>query len=515
MRTMKRAIGLYRIVRRECKYIVKAYRYLHARKVRLVYFELPVFDKIRNLSSFEVGRIENWKFDFDTIKKELPWFRKIYGNEITVDYITALFEGGIVVNDGNRRRVLDFCNAYVHIINGIRLTIGQPKSYNNIIYTHGACTIRGTGVEDSQTIASFIQENCNLRFPHNAYCVVNMGIGRGSTVYDDYKRMKENIYHAGDIVVWCPFNHVAIPGPPRKLAEKLDFHYHETSHLFNRPHEYGEWFIDDVLHTNKIGNKVLADFIFNKLLEHKIIDDETANIQLPGELAKTDRINSGPEIKIYANNSEFRGYLRKLKKLKKENKKSLIGCIVMNCNPFTNGHKYLIEYASACVDFLYIFVVEENKSYFSFEDRYNLIRLGTSCLQNVILLPSGKFIISALTFPGYFYKDNLKDATIDCSTDVTLFAQYIAPILNIKIRFAGEEPLDPVTNQYNQAMAELLPCYSIEFRVIPRKESGGQVISASRVREYYENGNLEKIRELVPQTTYEYLTARNYHKDAH
>lgn len=128
------------------------------------------------------------------------------------------------------------------------------------------------------------------------------------------------------------------------------------------------------------------------------------------------------------------------------------------------------------------------------------------------MLPSGNFIISAITFPGYFYKDNLKEAKIDCSNDLNVFAQYIAPALNIKNRFAGEEPLDPVTNQYNMAMAEILPQYGIQFHVIPRKIEGKEVISASRVRRYFEAGKLDEIKEIVPNATYNYLVNR-YNKE--
>ena len=83
----------------------------------------------------------------------------------------------------------------------------------------------------------------------------------------------------------------------------------------------------------------------------------------------------------------------------------------------------MIETASKQVDTLYIFVVEENKSFFEFEDRYQLVKAGTQDLENVVVLPSGKFIISALTFPGYFYKDNNKDAVVDTSKDVDLFGK--------------------------------------------------------------------------------------------
>ena len=196
-------------------------------------------------------------------------------------------------------------------------------------------------------------------------------------------------------------------------------------------------------------------------------------------------------------------YLDKIKQVRPK-----IGAIVMNCNPFTLGHRYLIEYASKQVDRLYIFAVEEDRSFFPFADRIKLIKEGTADLGNVIVLPSGNFIISALTFTDYFGKTELQDKKIDPSLDVSLFGEYIAPTLGITVRFAGEEPLDKVTLQYNDSMKNILPKYGIDFVVIPRKEFGGEVISASRVRKLLEKKDFESIKKIVPETTYDYLVKR-------
>ena len=61
-------------------------------------------------------------------------------------------------------------------------------------------------------------------------------------------------------------------------------------------------------------------------------------------------------------NKDFKLYIDGLVKLKNINKfKGKIGGVVMNCNPFTLGHRYLIEQSLNQVDYLYIFVVEEEK----------------------------------------------------------------------------------------------------------------------------------------------------------
>ncbi len=74
----------------------------------------------------------------------------------------------------------------------------------------------------------------------------------------------------------------------------------------------------------------------------------------------------------------------------------------MNCNPFTLGHRYLIETCAEKCDMLIVFVVQEDKSYFLFEDRLSLVQEGCSDLENVCVTGSGEFILSSLTFSEYF-----------------------------------------------------------------------------------------------------------------
>ena len=165
----------------------------------------------------------------------------------------------------------------------------------------------------------------------------------------------------------------------------------------------------------------------------------------------------------------------------------------------------LVEESAAKVDELFVFVVEEDKSFFTFSERFELVKRGTKDLKNVTVLPSGKFIISQRTFEAYSNKASLQEEVIDASLDVEIFGKNIAPELGINVRFAGEEPLDNVTRQYNDTMRRMLPRYGISFEVIPRKEWNGSVISASRVRSLLEKRNFKEIREIVPETTYEYL----------
>ena len=199
-------------------------------------------------------------------------------------------------------------------------------------------------------------------------------------------------------------------------------------------------------------------------------------------------------------NSQLEEYKNKLRE-----KRLAVGCIVMNCNPFTLGHEYLVEYASSRVNKLYIFVVEEDRSQFKFADRFKLVQEGTKIFPNVEVIPSGQFIISQQTFSGYFNKESLQDVQVDSSEDVEIFAKEIAPTLGITVRFVGQEPEDTVTNQYNENMKRILPQHNIEVCEIPRREINGEVISAKRVRSALEANDFDKIKLLVPKTTYNFL----------
>lgn len=482
--------------------------YLDERGVKLLYVNLPRAKKIKNMTAFEQDRQKNWTFNFNHADTEMEKLKLIYGENVTADYILSVFDGGIVVQGNKRKMLLDFESENQHIVNGRRITTGQPLKFHNTIYTHGACTWRGVGVEDSETIASFLQKRINDTYP-NSYKVVNSAIGRGSSLDDDFQRMKEQSYRPGDIIILGSFG--VIQTISSKFYQKHGIAKIETSSLFNRPHNIGEWFLDNVLHTNSRGNNVIAKRLFEELenmgwLSSSDSVKEEKEIVVKGD--DIEKLTHGE--KVYGDNPELQKFVKTLEPYKRGNGTTLNGSIVMNCNPFTLGHRYLIEYAASKVDYLYIFVVEENRSYFDFKDRFELVKKGTADLKNVIVLPSGNFIISATTFPGYFYKSSLKEAQIDCSNDINVFAEYIAPALDIKVRFAGQEPLDPVTNQYNEGMAEILPKHGIKFDVIPRKkdEEGAGVISASRVRKCLEDGKLEEIKHLVPQTTYDYLIER-------
>ena len=182
-----------------------------------------------------------------------------------------------------------------------------------------------------------------------------------------------------------------------------------------------------------------------------------------------------------------------------------VGCIVMNCNPFTLGHQYLIEEAAKDCDHLYVFVVSEDKSFFSADARFEMVKRGTAHLPDVSVLPTGPYLISSATFPTYFLDGRESATQIQCLLDIEIFVKYFAPKFNIAVRYVGTEPFSPMTNQYNAALKEFLPQHGITLKVIPRLEMSGAAISASHVRDLIDSKDFQAVKSLVPITTYDFL----------
>ena len=179
------------------------------------------------------------------------------------------------------------------------------------------------------------------------------------------------------------------------------------------------------------------------------------------------------------------------------------GCIVMNCNPFTLGHRYLIEQAAKQVERLYVMVVREDCSLFAYTERKAMVEQGVADIENVNVIDGSDYAISRATFPTYFLKRLDDAADTQMLLDLDLFRRHIAPALGATVRFVGTEPTDQLTRRYNQLMHEALK----DVRETDRLEKDGNAVSASRVRKAMEEGDMNTIRQLVPPTTLPYIIA--------
>ncbi len=207
-------------------------------------------------------------------------------------------------------------------------------------------------------------------------------------------------------------------------------------------------------------------------------------------------------LEIYSNINETLDYVQEKYSLYAKE----YAAIVMNCNPMTNGHLYLIEECSKQNSNVIVFVVEEDKSYFKFEDRFEIVKKECKKFSNVVVVPATQYIISSATFPTYFYKDEVDSDVESVVVDLEIFNQYFVPKFNIVKRYVGTEPFDLLTKSYNDAMHKIFD----NLVVVERLKLDGEYISASRVRELVKKGEFEEIKRMVPLATYNLIVKNDY-----
>jgi [citrate (pro-3S)-lyase] ligase len=220
-----------------------------------------------------------------------------------------------------------------------------------------------------------------------------------------------------------------------------------------------------------------------------------------------------PELVMVMENSPvaIQSYCDKLRQQRRSGKK--IGGIVMNANPFTLGHRALLETAARECDWLHLFVVREDASVFSYADRFKLVSEGVKGIKNLTLHQGSDYIISRSTFPGYFLKEKEMVDQSWAAIDLLLFREYIAPALGITRRYVGTEPFDRVTNAYNRDMKTRLEqaafkAAPIEVVEVPRASIDGSPISATEVRRLLAKRDFSRIEKLVPPTTLQFLETK-------
>lgn len=357
----------------------------------------------------------------------------------------------------------------------------KESSYKNKIYLIGPCIVADSYAAPKETITATLQRWVE-KFE---YEIIRIAIPnyRMDLLREELQTLP---LRKKDIVVCID---------SRGFFDESDFGL-DLTEVFNRPRKE-TWIRDGVpLHVNARGDKAIAKEIFVKYLKEKCKELRGTHNNLwiqKGELVgKTAK-------------EALSCFVESIRE-ERANVAKKVGGIVMNCNPFTSGHQFLIETAAREVDFLYVFVVEEDESFFPFVMRIEMVKRGIAHLNNVAVVPSGNYILSFDTLPIYFEKAEKQTAKIDASNDIGIFAQYIAPSLGITCRFVGEEPTDLITRQYNEQMANLLPEYGIELIEIPRKMTREkQIISASQVRCLLKDKNWDAIKAFVPETTVSFL----------
>ena len=170
-----------------------------------------------------------------------------------------------------------------------------------------------------------------------------------------------------------------------------------------------------------------------------------------------------------------------------------IGAVVINANPVTLGHVHLVETASKNHSYVIVFLLEEDLSFFSYKERMTLCYLAFLPYKNVLLVPSTNYIVSSLTFPGYFLKEETEKNKEWAKVDALIFKDHFMKILNVKMRYVGTETKGYM-KVYNDTLKEVL---EDKLTIIDRIDN----ISASTVRSLLKEGKVEEALQYTPQET--------------
>lgn len=370
--------------------------------------------------------------------------------------------------------------------NGYRVTPNNPLKAERKIVIYGPCVMAGGYCKDDQTISSYLQQLL-IEDGYKEWEVLNRGLFGPEYCYNHM--FLEELSENDMVIIWCLDDWTPIDMP-----DQLTLQDDLTNSFLNIP-ALTDNLIDCPLHCNYRVNRELAEKIY-------------ADICLTGVLAKPQTSGTAERIQDYYIPWDvyeyFTGYFRRYGLHKGKNGVT-VGAIVMNCNPFTKGHRYLIEQAVQYVDKLFVFVVEEDSSYFRFINRMKLVEAGVLDLSNVQVIPSGKYILSNKTFAQYFHKEQVQNVE-SMDYDIEIFGEVVAAGLGITYRFVGEEPFDQVTREYNETMKRILPHFGVKVIEIPRMQDAEYgVVSASLVRKALKERNWEMIEKICPESTVAYI----------
>lgn len=433
------------------------------------------------------GEIKERLKQFSSVSNEL-WIKKINGEEFygelyrQEEYKQQKAQSQIAYLSNIFEYKKNISNRYFHAKDGKRKTCGQPEKYIGTIYLLGMCIMIGPYVEDQYTIASYLQQK--LLEKGYLYRVENYG----SMVREDGgidKRLAEiDFFQKNDIVLYQS---------TKKVMSGIECDSLEA--IFEKNDIPSTWVVDGYLHCNHRANKIIADNIFGNL-EPYLSDQESVD-----ECKQAIPINFYDVMKNYIQ----RKYLFQYSDVQKE---GTVGAIIMQCDPFHKGHRYLIEQARELVDYLIVFLIDNKNSMFSFEERFKMLEEGTKDIENMRVIPNGDFVCSRDTFPEVHLPnpDTIPSLTLNTEYDAGIFSKYIAEAFHITYRFAGEKPERRANKVYYRIAKEIFDKRGISLLEIPKLTEDGEAISTSKIQEYLTREEYDRAFSLVPESTRQYLT---------
>ncbi|MTV82020.1 [citrate (pro-3S)-lyase] ligase [Secundilactobacillus folii] len=252
---------------------------------------------------------------------------------------------------------------------------------------------------------------------------------------------------------------------------------------------------------SELVNRQFANHVFHLMVFTKLKYSESFQHIGFSELAR-----SNEAALLETGSPDVADFLSDIPRVADQANKKVAG-IVMNANPFTLGHRFLVEQAARANDLVYVFVVNTDASLFTTDERTELVKANTQDLANVIVVNGGDYMVSYATFPAYFLASTDETVNYQTTLDARIFRNVIAPALSIKTRYVGSEPLSRTTGIYNQVLARELPP-AVELKVIERNRVNSDdatIITATKVRQLIKTGELKQLPRLVPAATTQFI----------
>ncbi len=410
--------------------------------------------------------------------------KAFYGEDYSESYAQQVGKHVVELEkNDNYTRLKDCSYPYFNVVNGERVTIGQPDDAPRTIYFFGPCIMIGAFVEDAHTIESWLQQKLNAA--GYRFKVVNCGCYESH--YQEMVHMASTPMKPGDIVVMHIENRHYAGTTALDVTDVLDKH--------NVPND---WLLDIPLHCNGKVNELYAEALFQRMLEDGVLDDAP-------QTASIDAQSAGKRVMLTREMAVNSLYLDLYFNDFHPEEGMTVGTVGMHGNPFTLGHRYLIETASKRVDKLFVLLIGDDLGIFSYAERFAMAVDATRDLQNVTIVSGGPFQATRNVFQGYFLRIEPSEMKDDALDDTLIYAEIIAKRLGVTYRFLGDERHNPKMSFFNELMLETLPKYGINAIEIPRLAIDGKSISASTSRDAARDGDVDTLLKNVPETTLKYL----------
>lgn len=478
--------------------ITETCRYVAQRKARFVCLEIPFGEPWENRPLPKALEDEKLVREFSAdFPEELP-------------YLTSRKQGLANIcktrNNGLHRILEDVKSPFFNSVGGERVTVGVPESYQRAIHVYGECTACGLCTSDAYTIESLLQKKLNQK-AQNQVRVFNHGVMGTPDMINNLIYILNTPLQEGDAAILLG----VFRPEDYQLFETLAIDCIQTKEKFQQL--AGRWYLNNPAHCNPSANElfasVLMEYLQSDFLKQPSQDRTSCGTYFTGMPPLRNR--TAPLLDAHI--AHYRDYIARRKAFSRAKN----GLVVFNADPFTLGHRALLEYAASRVDLLYVMALENDASFFKSLDRFSMIELGSMDLPNVRVLTSGAITGTPRTFPEYFFPQSQKrdpNLDVELPLDLKIFIKLIAPVLNISVYYVGDEPTNCVSNKFIQHACAYMPPRGVQVQIIPRKkcENSDEIISASTVRHLYQQSLWEELKKYVPETTLTYLRHLREHQ---